>query len=338
MKHALAAVVCLWAVAMADAQPIPDYGHTFMTVGAAGNRAATAAERNNAFDQGLNYGSVGYEYRITQTEVTSDHWIEFVRAYAPFHTGEPGSIQFTGTSVSYLGNGQYVGGGPVPATAGWHYAARYVNWLQNGKVNEAWAFESGAYDTTTFTVNPDGTRNDQIVHSPGARFWIPSFEETFKAFYFDPNRYGPGQDGYWMYPNSGNIAPVSGPPGEGTTNTGTWPSQGPQWFHAVGSYPNVQTPWGLLDASGGEQEWTESTSGGFARRYRLGSAMTTSAANIQFYDSVDVLFDAADPIGLSGFRVASVVPSLPTVNVLFLFLAMVNPIRRRSCIVQSRRA
>lgn len=331
MKHALAAVVCLWAAGTAAAQPIPDYGHSFMTVGAAGNRAATAAERNNAFDQGLNYGSVGYEYRITQTEVTSDHWIEFVRAYAPFHTGEPGSIQFTGTSVSYLGNGQYVGGGPVPATAGWHYAARYVNWLHNGKVNEAWAFESGAYDTTTFTMNPDGTRNDQIVHSPGARFWIPSFEETFKAFYFDPNRYGPGQEGYWMYPNSSNVAPVSGPPGEGTTNTGTWPSQGPQWFHAVGSYPSVQTPWGLLDASGGVREWTEtgeSVPNPYANRIAVGSSFNGFVDHVRSYDASDAFYFEHDPRSGYGFRIASVVPTPASVCALILFPIMFTRKRR----------
>jgi hypothetical protein len=311
MKYVTGAIACVGVAASTMAQPIPDYGHTFMTVGAAGNRAATAAERNNGFDPGINFGAVGYGYRITQTEVTSDQWLEFVRAYAPFNSGDPGDYRFTGTTVSYLGNGQYIGGGQVPATAGWHFAARYVNWLCNGKVNEAWAFESGAYDTTTFTINPDGSRNDQASRSPGARFWIPSFEESFKAFYYDPNRYGPGQEGYWMYPNGSNVPLVSGPPGEGTTNTGTVATHGSgQWYQNVGSYADVRTPWGLLDASGGEVEWLETLSGNGPRnRFYIGSGFREDSSNIESRDRIDAIFNATTPLTTHGFRVASVVPS-----------------------------
>lgn len=326
MKYAIAAMACFWIADSVMAQPIPDYGHTFMTVGAPGNRAATAVERNNAFDQGLNYGSVGYEYRISQTEVTANQWLDFVRAYAPFHTGDPGSFQFTGP-ITYVGNGQYIGGGPGPTYAGWQYAARYVNWLHNGKVNEGWAFESGAYDTTTFTVNPDGTRNDQITRSPGARFWIPSFEETFKAFYYDSNRYGPGQDGYWMYPNESNIAPVSGPPGEGTTNTGTL--NGPWW--AAGSYPDVQTPWGLLDASGGEREWTEtgeSVPNTYANRIAVGSSFNGFVDHVRSHDASDAFYFEHDPRSGYGFRIASVVPSPASVCALLLSPIMFTRKRR----------
>jgi hypothetical protein len=329
----LAWCLSLGAAATAVAQPGPDFGLDFVTVGAAGNREATDAERNNADRQSsLNYGSVGHEFRITRTEATGDHWFEFVLAYAPFHTGDPGSFQFTGNSVSYLGNGQYIGGGQGPTTAGWHYVARYVNWLHNGKVNQAWAFESGAYDTSTFTVNPDGTRNDQIAHSPGARFWIPTFEETYKAFFYDPNRYGPGQEGYWMYPNGSNIAPVSGPPGEGTTNTGTVGTHGPgQWYHAVGSYPNVQTPWGLLDASGGVREWTEtgeSVPNPYANRISVGSSFTGFVDHVQSYDAADAFYFEHDPRANYGFRVAGVIPTPMTVCVLTL-VPIVSTRRRR---------
>lgn len=330
MNYASTAIVCLGIVSCAAvAQPIPDYGHTFMTVGAAGNRAATAAERNNAFDEGLNYGSVGYEYRITQTEVTANQWLEFVRAYAPFHAGEPGDFRFTGLYVDYIGNGQYVGGGQVPTDAGWQYAARYCNWLHNGKVNEAWAFESGAYDTATFTTNSDGTRNDQITHSSGARFWIPSFEETFKAFYYDPNRYGPGQDGYWMYPNSSNVAPVSGLPGEGTTNTGVWLSHGAGPWFDVGSYRDTQTPWGLLDASGGGREWLETPDGPYRRRYVVGTSFNSFADMVELWDSSGAPVFPDSPLGGWSFRVASVVPSPSAIGVAVFGISFVGVRRNR---------
>ncbi len=109
-----------------------------------------------------------------------------------------------------------------PTNLSWRFAARFCNWLHNDQSLTQGAFESGAYDTSTFTTNPDGTINDQAVRSPGARFWIPSENEWIKATYYDPNRYGPGQDGYWLQP-AGHTEPlISGDPDQGgETSAGT---------------------------------------------------------------------------------------------------------------------
>ncbi|MGE3108212.1 MAG: hypothetical protein AB7G11_07555 [Phycisphaerales bacterium] len=53
----------------------------------------------------------------------------------------------------------------------WEMSARYVNWLQNNKASEQWAFESGVYDTSTFFRDEQGRPHHQTVPSPGARFW-----------------------------------------------------------------------------------------------------------------------------------------------------------------------
>lgn len=139
-----------------------------------------------------------------------------------------------------------------PIQVGFEYAARYCNWLHNGKVNEAWAFENGAYDTSTFRRDENGVYQGQEAHNPGAKFWIPTVDEWVKATYYDPNRYGDGQGGYWMYPNMSDERPISGV----TTNAGefgdiTMPGD-------VGQFPNALSPWGLLDTSGGRNEMTES--------------------------------------------------------------------------------
>lgn len=136
----------------------------------------------------------------------------------------------------------------------WEYAARYVNWLHNGKVNEAWAFDDGVYDTSTFTQNADGTYNHQLAHDPDARFWIPTQDEWMKAAYWDPNKHN-GEGGYWLFPNSSDTESIPGllPEDGGERNAGDdgFPLD-------VGSFPNVQSPWGLFDLAGGESEWSES--------------------------------------------------------------------------------
>lgn len=107
-------------------------------------------------------------------------------------------------------------------------AARYCNWPTNGKRPERDAFENGAYDTSTFTTNSAGTFNDQRTHTPGASFWIPTVDEWIKAAYYDPNRYGNGVEGYWLYNNQSNTAPIYNAPWNGgESNGGIW--EGDDW-------------------------------------------------------------------------------------------------------------
>ncbi|CAG1000710.1 hypothetical protein PHYC_02858 [Phycisphaerales bacterium] len=287
-----------------QAQPVID----FVTVGAPGNRATVPSEVPDW--PGMQVGSVNYEYRISQTEVLVEDWYPFVQAYAPFWNGSVADSRFTSIFIYHDGD-QYVmapGTERYPIDTTWHMAARYVNWLHNGAISgQEWAFETGVYETSTFTQNPDGSWNDQVSHSPNARFWIPTYDETFKAFYYDPDRYGSGEGGYWLYPNSSNVSPVSGPPGVGTTNAGLGTfSQ----YSVAGQYPDYATPWGVLDASGGENELSETTrSEHFRDRYEFGTSLGTSANFIRFIDRTDWQRPGAGPDGsLVGFRIAASIP------------------------------
>lgn len=200
-------------------------------------------------------GAVNYTFAIAKKEINIGQWWEFVQAYAPFYTGNPYSIEI-------LGQGIYVdpvtheftqnGSNPlVPDIQSWRMAARYCNWLHNGKAQNKAAFESGAYDTSTFYRNVAGDYMDVTRRMPGARFWIPNLDEWSKAVYFDPHR-EPGKDGYWLFTGTRDVPPISGLPEEGgQTNAGTWVAL------IGGSYPNVKSPWGLLDTSGGSREWLE---------------------------------------------------------------------------------
>ena len=254
----------------------------------------------------MEVGSVAYNYRIARTEITATQWLDFVDAYAPYWHGSPSDPSFTSWWIYPSPLGYFIQPGfeQCPVEMSWRMAARYCNWLTNAKRPEQWAFESGAYDTSTFTSNPDGSLNDQLTHSPGALFWLPTRDEWTKAAYYDPNRNGPGQGGYWRFPDMSDDPLISGLPGAGgQTNAGlTFPSEPPAW--PVGSYPNVQSPWGLLDVSGGVSEWTEDCWISPDNRYLLGTRMRDSIWN----DRIDWWGYSCSPTApLAGIRIASVV-------------------------------
>lgn len=229
-------------------------------------------------------GSIPYYYKIAKSEVLTRQYLEFVEAYWPFYNGDPRSDELLGLFITgrQQGNG-YVfsilpGWEEAPNTMSLRMAARFCNWLHNGKVSEQWAFEQGVYDTSTFTRNPDGSYNDDYTRSADARYWIPTSGEWLKAVYYDPNRYGPGQGGWWHQPARSETPLKLGYPPEGQTNASLW-----EWYTSylpAGMYPEVQTPWGLLDASGGV---TEHTVGTFA--YALGSTFLDQDWTVAHFDN-----------------------------------------------------
>jgi formylglycine-generating enzyme required for sulfatase activity len=315
-------------------------------------RWATITHPGNApyvFDRnGIPYerGRVDYEYQISRTEVTGTEWFEFVQAYAPYVQEDAvAGDQFTSRSVITIGYREYLlpaVNANRPVEIGWRFAARYMNWLHNGKALTPDAFESGAYDTSTFGSVPGVGFTDQQSRSPGARYWIPSADEWTKAAHFDPNRYGEGMPGYWLSSNSSDAVPF--PPGlpqnGGLTSTGglfAFP------LPDIASYPGVQSPWGLLDCSGGFAEWTEtvhySNAGDPLPRYRFvqGSSWIDS-----YVDSELFHFDQIDgirlfgPTTLFGLRVTRAVPGATSVGVFVCALSLLS--RRRRCIDETVRS
>ena len=195
----------------AHARPTDDFGHEFVRIGRPGNRAALPEERY--YNIGLqNLGAVNHRYRMARTEVTSTQWLDFVNAYWPYweaQGGHPEESHFisqwlnTTTNQPGVDPGYYINPGAEQRAieTTWRLAATYCNWLHNGKVEEAWAFQSGAYDMGTFGGNSQDGYTDQAERSPGARFWLPSVDEWTKAAHYDPDRYGVGIEGYWLRMN-----------------------------------------------------------------------------------------------------------------------------------------
>ncbi len=316
----------------AGAQGPPDYDFQWRTVGAAGNRATNLSEVVN--NPTLRLGAVPYEYRLTATEVTVSQWYEFVVAYARVAPGGGSSAEeFTSPWIVPDGAGGYVydpATAQWPANVGWRYGARLCNWLSNNKGTTLSAFETGAYDVATFTQNPDGSFNDQLAHSPGAMFWLPTRDEWTKGGYYDPNRYGQGQGGYWRYPISSGQPPIGGLPGTGaqtSADPGISSSLYPEL--PVGSYPAAQSPWGLLDVSGGAREWTEEAMSGSEYRITRGSRIRSIAGGEDLIDGNSLPGSAT--FGLAGIRLASSVPAPGTATALLVVAACVVRHPRRRC-------
>lgn len=299
----------------------PSYGHDFVTIGAPGNRAVLESEgfypvKVTGFP---NLGAVNYEYRIGRTETTVRQWFDFVNVAWPFAQAQGfntrGDPRFLGryieasSSIPSQPPSYYI---PGPDPFGRHadevaqsmslrFAAWYVNWTHHGQPTTNITldtFTTGAYDVNTLT------------RQPGARYWIPSLDEWTKAVYHDTNRYGPGQEGYWQYSGMSTIPLIGGPPGTpgAQTSAGGWHLPGTHGLPPdVGSYPQTLSAWGLLDTSGGVDEYTDTRSPGGSNWMVRGDDLNLV---LTVYDRVDYLFRAtALDVGSTGLRLASVVPA-----------------------------
>ncbi|GJQ30069.1 MAG: hypothetical protein HBSAPP03_19530 [Phycisphaerae bacterium] len=325
--------------ALALAQPDPS-GIDFVTIGAPGNAAWDGTGITPDGDpRVIGRGSVGYEYRIGRTEVTTAQWVEFFNAaydrpqsdwlphlFPPDHWGAVSTTPNTpgGRRWSVPAGNEMRAVGDIS----WRMAAMYCNWLHNDKSLDRTAFLNGAYDVSTFGFQ--GTFfTDQLTHHPSAKFWVPTLDEWLKAVHFDPNA-NAGQGRWWLYPNGTDQRLAYGPPGVRARTefplgpdpngilaqaNGGWDSQDFPGYNPftvpLGAYPDATSPFGLLDVAGGTREWTEYvflTNGTWPTgRGFDGSAWTTGFGLDRIYAPGGdfpntATFDY-------GFRVASAVPS-----------------------------
>lgn len=327
----------------------PDYGLEFATVTHAGNRGANASER---FDPGISQkfwptlGSVDHEYRISTTEVSANQWLPFFLAFLPRYVESGGSaldgrlgsehLTFAGMPVWGVKPGE----GRSAVRVGWEFAARYCNWLHNGAPTgpdvPLEVFQSGAYDMPALTGPNFDPNQLPLTHSEGAKYWLPSVDEWVKAAHYDPDRYGDGQEGYWLRMGQQDEPLTPGLPWEGG-QTSAGPGIDTSMI-PVGAYGDVVSPWGLYDTSGGETEWTGDIGVNYffggdivaENRYVLGTGLYSTSSF--FSDPTDgllvQLFAGANIGGTpAGFRIASLVPSPCAAGVLLAGVTMT--VRRR---------
>lgn len=322
-------LVAVFAAIPEVARGQQNYGIDFVTVGAVNNPAFTRSgfpDWPNSPSVGR--GAVSYEYRIGRTEITTAQWMAFVNTFngttaanappffhwaGPFFWGAGPDPTYHGPGFRYALPANNPSAGMMPVYGiSWRECALYCNWLQGGQSTDPASLLTGAYDVSTWGTGAQGTFTDAPNHLPGARFWIPTFDEQLKAFHYDPNRYGQGQGGYWLDKNMRDTTGIAGPPGVGQTSARWVDPNVPdgELMIPLGAYPDQVSPWGLLDTSGGTTEWNERTFPNIGlprdRGCFGGSAGISSTADSIYAVSS---LSPGSPSSDLGFRIASSVPT-----------------------------
>ena len=248
-------------------------GMSFVTIGHTGNRGMTEAELGRPYNfvnpyHSPNRGRVDYSYRMMHGAVAVEQYAEFLNLFTPFWVqfqNTPGAVE-NGQLFALGSSGISLGASSWEVTKGWENTAarstfrnamRYANWLHNGAPtdNLTWdTFHTGAY-LFPETFLTDSFFGQPITREEGARFFIPSIDEWFKALYYDPDRYGEGEEGYWRFANGSDTVPVAGqefPDGTGPDG------------RRLGQFPGEETPLGLKDSMMFDRSWTETPTLAFA--------------------------------------------------------------------------
>jgi formylglycine-generating enzyme required for sulfatase activity len=324
-----------------------------MVLGGGSTRAAivtletvTIGNPGNPNDQDYGsgaFGSVAATYAIGKYEVTLNQYAGFLNAIATTDTfglydPSQGSdltirgITRSGVSGSYTYS--VVGDGNRPVTyVNWLDAARFTNWLHNGQptgLQGLGTTERGAYML-------DGFPNEiNITRSAGARYWIPSESEWYKAAYYQPASLGGDADGYWLFPTRTNLIPgntIGGTPNLANfyynsvfsvTQSGNYDPTA-NYLSPAGAYSGSASYYGTFDQGGSVDEWTEGVTGS-ARTLRGGNFID------EYYSLQASISDFENPVGQTkyiGFRVATVPEPTAVVSLIlaggFLFASRSRP-------------
>jgi formylglycine-generating enzyme required for sulfatase activity len=160
-------------------------------------------------------------------------------------------------------------------------AMRFANWLHNGQGDGD--TETGAYTLLGGTVIP--TNFLTVERNQGAKVFLPSEDEWYKAAYYDPEA-----KRYWDFPagtdeemtcampgptpntaNCGLVTAANNPSNPGLSGVASW-----FWGHVtpVGAYTGSVSPYGAYDMGGNLFQWTEEINTTFVGQYHAGEKIS----------------------------------------------------------------
>ena len=257
----------------------------------------------NANDVGTNrvYGAVSAEYAIMKFEWTNAQYVAFLNAVDPeglnpqslynvtMGSNFAGGISFSSANANGTKYATRTNYASKPVTyVGWWDAARVANWLHNGapvsQVTDSSATAPqnfGAYSVGTSTTGNVPLRN------AGARYWIPTESQWYKAAYYngDTASYTNYGNGFSTDPTP-TSANSSGVGAAGDVGNFANYNRGAKWQQNDGSPTTVGTNggpsfYGAFDMSGNLQEWNDLTSSGTSsNRGQRGGFWFSTAAEI----------------------------------------------------------
>lgn len=263
----------------------------------------TVGNPGNPADTTTGAGSVGYVYKIGKYEVKISEYAEFLNAkaksdpYGLWHIWmSDGSITGIGRSGS---SGSYsytiIGSGNRPiGNVSWFDAARFVNWLHNGQGD-------GSTETGVYHLNGASSGTNFPVQ-PGARFWIPTDNEWYKAAYHDPTKSG---NPYWLYPTRhDNVPSNSLQDGGNNANfyfNGTSTLNGSNRGTECGAFSSSGSYYQTFDQGGNVWEWNSFVNG--SNRGARGGAFSYTEDSLRSTGRTD--FSTGTQGSFLGFRVAA---------------------------------
>ncbi len=230
----------------------------------------------NLSDPVNGYGAVNYKFYISKYGLTNKDYVHFLNDVARVNdkhtlyntnmtTGVLGGIirSSIGKKFTYEVKAGYEN---LPVTyVSWFDIARYVNYLHFGKPNKGEGILSttegneslGAYDTRNFpTSSFYEAESLPETRNTGAKFWIPTSNEWYKAAYFDPARFGNRK--YWDYPNRSSSPPAVGKNNSLANYQGAHLAVGsPLYLASVYSYVDTRGYFDVLGMGGNVWEWLE---------------------------------------------------------------------------------
>ncbi len=254
-------------------------------------------------------GGVNYAFDIDKFDVTNNQYCEFLNAVDP--TGSNVlhlwnfrmRDMFIGGITAGLGNADgskytvLLGRGNHPVGfVSWYDAVRFANWLNNGQGSAS--TETGAY--TLLGGTPTPSNSNSIVRNAGAKVFLPSENEWYKAAYYNSDT-----QSYFKYATSSNTAPTASPP-TALANHANYTGAG-TGITDVGAYSGTTSPYGAFDMLGNLKQWTEDPVS-LDPTSKIIRGVSYSGGSIQLPSSFASAFGAADSdfSDIFGFRVASI--------------------------------
>jgi len=304
-------------------------------------------------------GAVATNYAISKYEITNAQYVEFLNAkdatganllelYSPEMSAfQPsGGIEFTpGNPVGSKYSIKAGRANRAVMYTSYYASLRFANWIHNGQGSGS--TETGAYELFGGGVAVVPTNSHTIFRNPGAKVYLPTENEWYKAAYY---KGGSTNAGYWSYATQSNTQPTSAP-APGTANptnsanyyyddniTGNGINEGyavtqfqlinnaVDHLTDVGAYDQSPSAYGTFDQNGSAYEWVEDNVSADYRRLR-GGAWAVTADRLISSDYVDDV-----PEGRTryyGFRLASVPEPGAIATLLLAAAAMLKRRARR---------